>query len=508
MTYGFVIDNRRCIGCHACTIACKAEHQVPLGDFRTWVKSVEKGIFPSVRRHFTVLRCNHCADAPCVNICPTKALFHRSNGIVDFDSKYCLGCRACIAACPYDSIYIDYRTSTAAKCNFCAHRIEVGMEPPCATVCPTQAIIAGDVDRQGSAPNQLIAAYPAEVRKPEYGTRPGVFYIESDPALLVPESFKKGPGYAWAERPRDEAEREFSPEPGLELALVTYDAPHKLPWGLGISLYLWAKSIAAGIILVASVLGLFHIAHAPQLLGIVAPAVALAFVALTIIVLIADLGRPGRFLLLLFHPNWSSWLVWGADILLGFSLIAFLWLAAGLLGLRRILELMLWPGLITSAMTAIYSAFLLAQARARDLWRSPLLVPHLLAQAFLAGSAGLVICANHYGSGAVLSGFLSRCLMSALCAHGVLIIGDIWIKGRNRRAAEAKRYLIQGPLALGFWAGAIFAGVAAPLLLLVLGITGVLSNPVIPMIAAAGSLAGLLVYEHLYIRAGQALPLS
>ena len=72
--YGFVIDQRKCIGCHACTVACKSENEVPLGKFRTWVKYVDKGTFPAVRRHFTVLRCNHCDAAPCVDICPVNAL--------------------------------------------------------------------------------------------------------------------------------------------------------------------------------------------------------------------------------------------------------------------------------------------------------------------------------------------------------------------------------------------------------------------------------------------------
>ena len=86
MRYAFVIDQSRCIGCHACSLACKAEHDVPLGSHRTWVKYVEKGAFPDVRRFFTVLRCNHCDDAPCITICPVTALFRRSNGIVDFGS--------------------------------------------------------------------------------------------------------------------------------------------------------------------------------------------------------------------------------------------------------------------------------------------------------------------------------------------------------------------------------------------------------------------------------------
>src|SRR5260370_500137 len=87
--YAFVIDQRKCIGCHACTVACKAEHDVPIGVYRTWVKYIEKGEFPNSRRYFLVNRCNHCDDAPCVAICPTKALYKRKDGIVDFDSTHC-----------------------------------------------------------------------------------------------------------------------------------------------------------------------------------------------------------------------------------------------------------------------------------------------------------------------------------------------------------------------------------------------------------------------------------
>ncbi|HYV43192.1 MAG TPA: 4Fe-4S dicluster domain-containing protein, partial [Thermoanaerobaculia bacterium] len=94
MNFAFVIDNRRCIGCHACSTACKAENSVPLGVARTWVKYVEKGSFPHTRRYFQVTRCNHCAKPPCVPICPTAAMFQRSDGIVEFDSQTCIGCKA------------------------------------------------------------------------------------------------------------------------------------------------------------------------------------------------------------------------------------------------------------------------------------------------------------------------------------------------------------------------------------------------------------------------------
>ncbi|SRR5712692_11734431 len=105
MNYGFVIDNRKCIGCHACTVACKAEHNVPLGVNRTWVKYIEKGVYPHTRRLFAVHRCNHCADAPCVEICPVTALYARPDGIVDFNNDRCIGCKACTQACPYDALY-------------------------------------------------------------------------------------------------------------------------------------------------------------------------------------------------------------------------------------------------------------------------------------------------------------------------------------------------------------------------------------------------------------------
>ena len=92
MQYGFIIDQTACIGCHACTVACKTEHDVPLGVNRTWVKYIETGTWPDTKRAFSVLRCNHCSDAPCVSICPTGALFRRDDGIVDFDTSLCIGC--------------------------------------------------------------------------------------------------------------------------------------------------------------------------------------------------------------------------------------------------------------------------------------------------------------------------------------------------------------------------------------------------------------------------------
>ncbi|MCH2516366.1 MAG: 4Fe-4S dicluster domain-containing protein, partial [Dehalococcoidia bacterium] len=177
VNYGFVIDNRSCIGCHACTVACKSEHDVPIGVNRTHVKYIEKGTFPNSSREFSVHRCNHCEDAPCVTICPTTALFTRPDGIVDFDDARCIGCKACMQACPYDALYIDPNQGTAAKCNYCVHRLENSYEPACVIVCPTEAIISGDLDDPASRIAQLVASHDTTVRKPESGAKPNVFYI-------------------------------------------------------------------------------------------------------------------------------------------------------------------------------------------------------------------------------------------------------------------------------------------------------------------------------------------
>jgi Fe-S-cluster-containing dehydrogenase component len=187
MRFGFILDQTRCIGCHACTVACKSENNVPLGVFRTWVKYIEKGTFPDVRRHFSVLRCNQCDRAPCTTICPTQALFRRDNGIVDFDRDRCIGCKGCMQACPYDALYIDPDTNTAAKCHLCAHRVDEGLKPACEIVCPTEAILSGDLDDPASRISEKMARQPSQVRKPEKGTRPKVFYIGAEPSTLNPD---------------------------------------------------------------------------------------------------------------------------------------------------------------------------------------------------------------------------------------------------------------------------------------------------------------------------------
>jgi Fe-S-cluster-containing dehydrogenase component len=166
------------------------------------VKYVDKGTFPTVRRHFTVLRCNHCDDAPCVEICPVNALHKRPDAIVDLNRDVCIGCRACMQACPYDALYLNEDTGTAEKCHYCAHRTELGLEPACVVVCPERAIIAGDTEDSRSGIATILREQPTEQRKVEKGTKPRVWYVDALPEALVPGATSQPESYLWSDRQR------------------------------------------------------------------------------------------------------------------------------------------------------------------------------------------------------------------------------------------------------------------------------------------------------------------
>src|SRR6266851_4723743 len=509
MRYGFVIDQRKCIGCHACTVACKEENQVPLGVNRTWVKYIEKGVFPDTRRYFSVMRCNHCDNAPCVTICPTVALYRRPDGIVDFDGDRCIGCKSCMQACPYDALYIDPETQTAAKCHYCAHRIEVDLEPACVIVCPVQAIVPGDLDDPNSRIARLVASQQVAVRKPEQGTQPKLFYLGADEASLTPAMQERG-GYAFAENSR-------IPTPGrpnvvgaapsgdqgvdlLRMARTVYDIAHaERPWGWKVSTYLWTKSIASGALLVAA---LFGWSGWGDLRTVVAPAISLVFLAVTTALLVLDLKRPERFLYILFKPNWRSWLVWGAWILLAFGGAAAAWLLAGLTG-HYVPDAARLPVAAAGAATAGYSAFLFGQAEGRDFWQSPLVLPHLLVAALVGGSASLLLAARAVGSASFIVGSLGLVLWASLLVSALVLAAELFGPHGAEDARRAARLLTHGSLRAPLWGGVAAAGIALPLVLLLST-----SVPFASELAAVLALAGLWLWEELWIRAGQMLPLS
>ncbi len=222
--FAMIIDLHKCVGCAACDIACKSENNVP-ANFHWANHFVETvGTFPDVRyRHIPTL-CNHCENAPCVDVCPTSSMHKDADGITMHDADMCIGCRACQLACPYDVIHFNedkphaefrdgealipgatstgrevteqtktpipyYNPDRAAtydgvrrkgiveKCTFCDHRVKIGKNPWCVVSCPADARIFGDLNDPASEVSNLLGKYFPRVLQKEMGTRPKVFYI-------------------------------------------------------------------------------------------------------------------------------------------------------------------------------------------------------------------------------------------------------------------------------------------------------------------------------------------
>src|SRR6266536_1237665 len=464
-----VIDHTRCIGCHACTTACKSENVVPIGVTRTYVKHVDVGVFPQVRRAHQVTRCNQCAHAPCVTACPTAAMFKRADGIVDFDKSICIGCKACMAACPYDAIFINPEDHSAEKCNFCAHRIDLGLEPACVVVCPTQAILVGHRDDPGSAAAQIVNRRPVAVRRPEKETRPKLFYRGATQATLDPLAARRPEGgtYMWSEVPAG-PQQVPSGHPGpwnsSAAALLSYDVGHTAPWDWRVSLYTWTKGIAAGAYLVPLLLVLFgRLGSGDPLWVWTAPLLAAALLAVTAGLLVWDLEHPERFFYILTRPQWRSWLVRGGVILTGYAAVLGLHLLAGLIDAPGLRTGAAVAGLPLALGTAIYTAYLFAQAKARDLWQNPLLPPHLAVQAALAGAAALLPIAA-WRSGTGVASALGWVLGGSALVHLLFVLGEMSLPHATAHARLATHEMLAGRLRGYFWAGIVLValGLCAP----------------------------------------------
>ncbi len=540
MKYAKIIDNRKCIGCHACSVACKEENQVPLGVFRTWVKYVEKGAFPNTRRHFQVTRCNQCENPPCVRICPTAAMYQRQDGIVEFDNEQCIGCKACLEACPYDAIYMDPDSHTAAKCHFCAHRIDRGLEPACVIVCPERAIIVGDMNDPTSEVSQLLAREQVAVRKPEQGTRPKLFYIKGEATALDPLAAARRDSWMWADTGNsayDESahashngngngngsqhdgwldgpiQRTASFATGF--VQTVYDVPHEVPWGWKVSTYLWTKSIGAGALFVpALVLGFGG--QLPSVFAAVAAFLSLVFIGITTVLLVWDLKRPERFLKIVLRPQKRSWLALGSFVLIGASALGGLWFLAsadqvdvvrGLIALpqdllRGMQTVLNFPVAVLAILSAVYSAFLFSQAEGRDLWQSPLLPLNLFLQATVAGSGLLLLVSLAMSTPIpILAPILAVALFTLLATQ---LLGDFGVPQATTNARQGHHMMTHGGYGRYFWSGMV-----AQSLGLVLAVLS-MAMATLPLAALGGiaALAGLLAIEHAWVQAGQLVPNS
>ena len=502
---GFVLDQTRCIGCHACTVACKSENDVPLGSFRTWVKYTEEGAFPTVKRSFTVLRCNQCSDAPCVTICPVSALAKRPDGIVDVDPAHCIGCKACMQGCPYDALYINEGTGTAQKCHFCAHRAEQGLAPACAVVCPTEAIVPGDFHDPTSRVSQMKATGELTARKTEAGTGPNVWYKGATAAGTTPLLTQASGGYLWANQLQGEqlAADEFRALEARAAARTVYDVEHPPLWGWKVSAYLLTKSLSAG----AALVGFGLLVRAPGAVDAVMVGLAgLFWLAVTGALLVWDLRRPERFIKILLRPNWTSWLAKGSVVITAYGALLTLWAASEWIGLAPAGALGAALGAATAlagVMTAGYTAFLFAQAKGRALWMERGLFSHLVVQAAASGAALLLLAPGLFHLTADGLAMTRQALWFTLGLHLVLTLtsGTRAPLGREREFHEAHALLTRGPFKRLYL-------VSLAAVVVAIALVAPFTPPAAAGAAAVFALLGLALYEHAFVRAGQALRIS
>ena len=229
--WAFIVDLRRCIGCRACTVACKAEFEVPLGAFRTAVYGEVTGVYPNSEMHFLPKLCNHCEGnkedkvPPCVKECPEYpkdrrefitpdgkkiryrggATYKRPDGLILFDNSLCTGCGKCIEACPYgarnfNKLLISCKDSTKngiTKCDFCDHRVSKGVAPSCVNICPGRARFFGDLNDPASEVSKLSKGFGLVEKRNETTLLPGentvamCFYIDTKGALSKMAAAKK-----------------------------------------------------------------------------------------------------------------------------------------------------------------------------------------------------------------------------------------------------------------------------------------------------------------------------
>ena len=191
--WGMLVDLRRCIGCQACTVACKAQNDVPLGVFRRRVRTTMSGSFPNAKRHFIPISCFHCENPACLEACAKhdcysgqteSALKQTDEGYVLVDKEICKpDKKPCLTACPYHNIFYDPVADKSNKCDFCKARVDKGIAPACVQTCQGGALTFGDLKDPGSDISRAIASNDTKVLRPKKGTRPSFRYIGLDPQV-------------------------------------------------------------------------------------------------------------------------------------------------------------------------------------------------------------------------------------------------------------------------------------------------------------------------------------
>lgn len=395
--YGMVVDLNRCVGCQTCTIACKGANDTPPGVQWRRVLDVEQGRFPDVSRLFLVTGCQHCAEPPCVPVCPTGATRQRDDGLVTMDYDQCIGCASCAVACPYQARTIVHeatgyygkptaqeeatahedRYGVASKCSFCVERIDTAkatglvpgvdpeVTPACATACITQAIRFGDFADPTSAVAKLAKDQRSFQMHAELGTDPQIRYLYEVPSSM----------------PGREADPADSDDERLSDPANPLVGKRQTWWDYRATMNFICGGMASGLVVVAWLAAQGGLLPAQALVGINLGAAVLMAVGLYFVFL--KIGRKARFLRVLLRPQ-SSWMTretWCVAVF-------YAAVAAGLVFTTPLLQ---WVAAIAALGFLVAQARIVYASKGIPTWRAPLTPWMLGATGLFEGLALLLV---------------------------------------------------------------------------------------------------------------------
>jgi phenylacetate-CoA ligase len=498
--WAMVADLERCVGCQTCTAACRHTNATaPAVQWRR-VLDIETGTYPSVSRTFVPVGCQHCADPPCMHVCPTGATGKRADGIVTIDYDLCIGCAYCDVACPYQARFkLDgprfafgsaatsneieredpRRLGVAQKCTFCSDRIDFGLAngltpgidpratPACVNACIASALHFGDLDDEQSNVSRLLEEQRPLLMHQQLATAPGFFYVDGGRHAPAPNAA------ALADRLRDK---------GIAPA-------HQQHWDWKAAGNFVCGGAGAGLFLSTALAG----GGAFQPLG----ALALAIIAVGLFLLLFKIGRPLRALYVLRQPqrSWMAREAWIAGALFPLGALA-VWSEAPAL---------MVPAAMAAALFLLSQAMILREAKGIPAWRTPRVVPLIVATG-LAEGAGLLLAAT-----ALLSPAAPVARAAAVAAAGLALVRAwLWVRYLDAlRLGDAPVRALGVLSAFGPWLS--LAGSVLPIVLIVGGFALAAAAPYLfalagVVILVSGSALKLVLVTRAGFNQGFALP--
>ena len=473
--YAMALDTLTCIGCYACTLACKVENGSPSGIWTAPVIQKEIGTFPDVRRAFIPLLCNHCADAPCLKACPTRAIARRDDGIVLIDQDICCGSQACVIACPYGAIHYyeradqistpfdrakvsHHQPGTAQKCNLCVDRLDRGLKPACVEACPTGARIFGDLEDPHSPVAEALRSRDSVALGSPVDTAPAMRY-------LTEGMHRAG---------------------GTDADIALSYRPQK-QWGFALAVEFWLLGGGAGLFAASR-----WLAPDLSLFGLELGSLgAFVLVAVGGLILIGHLGRPFRFLNAMTHWR-ASWISRGAIANLLFLAVV------GLLALpvaTAVGPVGTFIALVLAAVVATYPGLAMGAMQSVPAWRGRRIALEYLVESLMLGVA-LIGLLDGWG-GEVLGSLLALALLRAALAlwswRLVPALAKVAILGAGLAAGLAFLALLGPSAAALLGTGAAVAALVTGLVTKVINLNlGASPSP----FSATGELGGSLDAER------------